>query len=195
MLLNDLEIRNEMLLSPFCSEKVRHDIFNRISYGSSSFGYDIRLASHDFQIIQPGTTEQPIIDPKNFENTGVTEHAELYSNNNTALQSSEKFFILPPHSYALGVSIELFSIPKDVLGIAVGKSTYARCGVIINITPLEPGWQGFLTIEMYNASKTQCKIYAEEGIAQLLFFKGNEPSQKYSGNYQNQGNHVKYAKV
>lgn len=185
MLLNDSEIAQESLLSPFCDRKIREsNNTKRISYGCSSFGYDITLSEASFKVFKPGN----IIDPKNF-NDSVLEVAGLISDD------SGDYFILPPYSNALGVSRELFAIPENVLGVAVGKSTYARCGIIVNITPLEPSWQGFLVLEIFNANNSPCKIYANEGIAQIMFFKGNKPVQGYSGHYQNQENKITYAKV
>jgi dCTP deaminase len=111
---------------------------------------------------------------------------------------SGDYFVLPANSYALCHSLEAFSLPKDVIGVCLGKSTYARCGVIANITPLEPGWKGYLTIELSNSSKGDVKIYAGEGIAQVLFFKGEQPSVTYdsrNGKYQNQSDQIVTAKV
>jgi dCTP deaminase len=185
MILNDSEIIQESLLSPFCNRKIREaNGIKRISYGCSSFGYDITLSDSILQVFKPGK----LIDPKNF-NEDCLDNLVLISDD------SGDYFILPPYSNALGVSRELFDIPSDVVGVAVGKSTYARCGVIVNITPLEPSWKGFLVLEIFNANNSPCKIYANEGIAQILFLKGNKPLQEYSGHYQNQENRITYAKV
>lgn len=185
MILNDLEIARELMLSPFCNHKIRESNgIKRISYGCSSYGYDITLSDSIFQVFKSGK----VIDPKNFDDSCL-ENLPLFSDD------SGDYFILPPYSNALGVSRELFYIPADVLGVAVGKSTYARCGVIVNITPLEPSWKGFLVLEIFNANNSPCKIYANEGIAQILFLKGNPPLLEYSGHYQNQENKITYAKV
>lgn len=186
MILNDSEISARNLLSPFSFNKVReYQGIKRISYGCSSFGYDISLSDHDFKIFKPGK----LIDPKNFclENLQDTD---------CTTDDSGAYFILPSYGSGLGVSRELFSIPSDVVGVAVGKSTYARCGVFVNITPLEPDWNGWLTIEIFNATNSPVKIYANEGIAQLLFLKGNKPNTGYGeGKYQNQSNRVEAAKI
>lgn len=185
MILNDLEIASMHSISPFSPIKVRdYAGLKRISYGCSSFGYDITLSENDFRLFKAGQ----LIDPKNFEDSAL-ESQELISD------STGDYFIIPPYTSALGVSRELFSIPSDVIGVAVGKSTYARCGVIVNITPLENNWQGFLTLEFFNANSSPVKMYANEGVAQILFFKGNQPTQIYEGKYQNQSNCVVTAKV
>lgn len=185
MILNDSEISKESLLSPFHSRKIREfNNIKRISYGCSSFGYDITLSEDCFKIFKPGKTT----DPKNFDDS-VLEPAGLISDD------SGDYFILPPYSNGLGVSRELFNIPDDVLGVATSKSTYARCGIIVNVTPLEPSWKGFLVLEIFNANSSPCRIYANEGIAQLIFFKGNTPEQPYSGKYQNQPHKITYAQV
>ena len=156
-----------------------------ISYGLSSYGYDIRLSNHDFRII--GGNHKDEIDPKRFDDNCVF-NIELTSN----------YYWLPAHSYALGVSVESFNIPANTIAIAVGKSTYARCGILINVTPLEPEWTGHLTIEIANLTNFPCKIYANEGIAQLLFFQGEQCNTTYAdrnGKYQNQPRSVVLPKV
>lgn len=161
-----------------------------ISYGQSSFGYDIRLAPAPFYIFRAKqTTNQKIVDPKSFDPKECLAEATLYSD------PRGKFFVIPPNSYALGVSEEFFSIPKDVLGVCVGKSTYARTGLIVNVTPLEPGWVGYLTLEFSNSSPAPIKVYADEGICQILFFRGEQPTVKYDRKYQNQAKEVTYARV
>jgi dCTP deaminase len=186
MLLNDAEIRALYAIAPFNYAKVRHyKGIGRVSYGCSSFGYDISLADHDFRIFKSGysETEYPIIDPKKFD-------ASVLVSEKVLTDDSGDYFIVPPLSSALGASNELFSIPTDVLCLCFSKSTYARCGLFTNITPLEPGWQGYLTLEIFNATSFPIKVYANEGIAQLVFFKGNQPEITYSGRYQNQASGV-----
>ena len=159
------------MISPFEEEQIRG---NKISYGVSSYGYDARV-SNEFKIFTNVNSE--IVDPKNFKPTNfITKN------------SSE--CIIPPNSFALASTIEHFKIPKDVLVICLGKSTYARCGIIVNVTPLEPGWEGHVTLEFSNTTPLPAKIYANEGVAQFIFLKGNEkPQVTYSdrnGKYMGQ---------
>ena len=129
-----------------------------ISYGLSSYGYDARV-SNEFKIFTD--VDSAIVDPKNF------------SSNSFVSRKSDQC-IIPPNSFALASTVEYFKIPKDVLVICLGKSTYARCGIIVNVTPLEPGWEGYVTLEFSNTTPLPAKIYANEGAAQFIFLKGNE---------------------
>ncbi|HHW20452.1 dCTP deaminase [Thermodesulfovibrio thiophilus] len=129
-----------------------------ISYGVSSYGYDMRVAD-EFKIFT--NINNTVVDPKNFD---PKSFVEIKGN----------VCIIPPNSFALARSVEYFRIPRDVLVICIGKSTYARCGIIVNVTPLEPMWEGFLTIEISNTTPLPAKIYANEGIAQLIFLKAEE---------------------
>ena len=129
-----------------------------ISYGLSSYGYDARV-SNEFKIFTD--VNSAIVDPKNF------------SSNSFVSRKSDQC-IIPPNSFALASTVEYFKIPKDVLVICLGKSTYARCGIIVNVTPLEPGWEGYVTLEFSNTTPLPAKIYANEGAAQFIFLKGNE---------------------
>ena len=160
-----------------------------ISYGLSSYGYDIRLSPSDFRIFRhvPGT----VIDPKHF-NPHNLEHAKLKRD------AHGEFFILPAHSYGLGVALEKLEIPDNITVVCIGKSTYARVGCIANITPAEAGWKGYLTLEISNASHADCRIYANEGVVQLLFFEGEPCRTTYatrSGKYQNQKREVTLPRV
>jgi dCTP deaminase len=129
-----------------------------ISYGVSSYGYDLRV-SDEFKIFT--NVNSTIVDPKNFdERSFVTVNADVA--------------IIPPNSFALARSVEYFKIPRDVLTICVGKSTYARCGIIVNVTPFEPEWEGFVTLEISNTTPLPAKIYANEGLCQILFFQSDE---------------------
>lgn len=196
MILNDTQLAEKNLMSPFTDHKVSEVQGRKVlSFGCSPFSYDISLADHDFRIFRdnaaadcmnPYSTDDDCIDPKGFD-ANFLEPADLITPHKDL---NDSYFLLPAQTYALGVSRELFSIPDNVLGIATGKSTYARCGIIINITPLEPGWKGFLTIELFNCSRHSTKIYANEGIAALIFLEGDKPNQKYNGKYQNQGSRV-----
>ena len=161
----------ENMISPFEDKQVRD---GKISYGLSSFGYDARV-SEEFKIFTNVNSE--IVDPKDFKPTNfVTKNVPVC--------------VIPPNSFALARTIERFKIPKDILVICLGKSTYARCGIIVNVTPLEPGWEGYVTLEFSNTTPLPAKIYANEGVAQFIFLKGNEkPSVTYAdrnGKYMGQ---------
>ena len=162
----------EGMISPFEEKQVRK---GKISYGLSSFGYDARV-SDEFKIFT-NINGSEIVDPKNFKPT-----------NFVTKKVSE--CIIPPNSFVLASTVEYFKIPKDVLVICLGKSTYARCGIIVNVTPLEPGWEGNVTLEFSNTTPLPAKIYANEGVAQFIFLKGNEkPEVTYSdrkGKYMGQ---------
>ncbi|MFE4106746.1 dCTP deaminase [Almyronema epifaneia] len=160
-----------------------------ISYGLSSYGYDIRLSPAEFRIFRhiPGT----VVDPKNFSPDNLEP---------TALRTDENgsYFILPAHSYGLGVALERIQVPDNISVICIGKSTYARCGIIANLTPAEAGWRGHLTLEFSNSSSADCRIYANEGVVQLLFFEGEPCAISYEtrqGKYQDQPEAVTLAKV
>ena len=148
--------RENAMISPFEDKQVRGD---KISFGVSSYGYDARVAD-EFKIFTNVNSE--IVDPKNFKSTSFVSKT-----------GSE--CIIPPNSFALARTVEYFKIPNDVLVVCLGKSTYARTGVIINVTPLEPGWEGCVTLEFSNTTPLPAKIYANEGACQFIFLKGNEP--------------------
>ena len=148
-------VRTNNMISPFENNQVRG---NKISYGLSSFGYDARV-SNEFKIFTNVNSE--IIDPKNFK-----------LNNFISKKGDE--CIIPPNSFVLSSTVEYFRIPNDVMVICLGKSTYARCGIIVNVTPLEPSWEGNVTLEFSNTTPLPAKIYANEGAAQFIFLKGNE---------------------
>ena len=160
-----------------------------ISFGLSSYGYDLTLSPADFRIFRhrPGA----VVDPKAFDPSSL-ERSELHED------ASGKFFLIPGSSYGLGVARERLKMPSDVTGICLGKSTMARVGVIANMTPVEAGWEGNLTLEFSNASPADVRIYANEGICQVLFFKGDPCNTCYAtraGKYQGQGESVTLAKV
>ena len=162
---------------------------NVLSYGLSSYGYDIRLSPADFRIFKhiPGT----VVDPKRF-NPANLEPTELHSD------ESGDYFILPAHSYGLGVAVERLEVPPTITIISIGKSTYARCGIIANLTPAEASWRGHLTLEFSNASSADCRIYANEGVVQLLFLEGEPCDTTYAdraGKYQDQPQEVIVARV
>ena len=173
--LSDKNIRKlaieEGMISPFEDKQVRE---GKISYGLSSYGYDARV-SEEFKIFTNVNSE--IVDPKNFKSTNFV------TKNGTEC-------IIPPNSFALARTVEKFKIPKDILVICLGKSTYARCGIIVNVTPLEPGWEGYVTLEFSNTTPLPAKIYANEGGAQFIFLKGKEtPEVTYAdrkGKYMGQ---------
>jgi dCTP deaminase len=160
-----------------------------ISYGASSYGYDLRLSPKEFLIFRhvPGT----VVDPKNFSPANL-ESVPLHRDGNG------DYFILPAHSYGLGVAMEHLILPDDVTAIFIGKSTYARTGLIANLTPGEAGWRGHLTLEFSNSSGADVRVYAGEGIVQALFFRGEPCSTSYhdrAGKYQDQPEQVIVAKV
>ena len=167
--------REHGMIEPFVEDQVRcvngHPV---ISYGVSSYGYDIRIDDH-FAIFT--NVCGSIVDPKAFDRQGLVE-------------VKNDVCLIPPNSFALALSVEWFRIPPNVLTICVGKSTYARCGIIVNITPFEPGWQGRAVLEISNTTPLPAKIYAGEGIAQVLFFESDMPcATTYAdrqGKYQNQ---------
>ena len=173
-ILSDKWIKKKALdgmIAPFEEKQIRE---GKISYGLSSFGYDARV-SNEFKIFTNVNSE--IVDPKNFK-----------PSNFVTKNTSE--CIIPPNSFVLARTVEYFKIPKDVLVICLGKSTYARCGIIVNVTPLEPGWEGHVTLEFSNTTPLPAKIYANEGVAQFIFLQGNEkPDISYSdrnGKYMRQ---------
>lgn len=187
------------MISPFEPGKIREvEVDNwhgetsyarAISFGTSSYGYDLRLSPIDFRIFQhvPGL----IVDPKRFDDRCLVS-AELHVDH----QDGSRFFILPAHTYALGVVIERLKLPANVTAQFIGKSTYARCGVIVNLTPGEAGWEGYLTLEMSNSSGADCRIYANEGICQALFYEGVPCDSPYGdGKYQGQDAGVTLAKA
>ena len=159
------------MIKPFVSEQKREKV---ISYGLSSFGYDARV-SNEFKIFTD--VDSAIVDPKNFKN-------------NSFVSRKTDECVIPPNSFVLASTIEYFKIPKNIMVICLGKSTYARCGIIVNVTPLEPGWEGYVTLEFSNTTPLPAKIYANEGAAQFIFLKGNEkPEVTYAdrdGKYMKQ---------
>jgi dCTP deaminase len=132
-----------------------------ISYGLSSYGYDARV-SNEFKLFT--NVDNAIVDPKNFQA-------------NSFVDRTTDVCIIPPNSFALARTVEYFRVPRDVLVICLGKSTYARCGIIVNVTPLEPGWEGHVTLEFSNTTPLPAKVYANEGACQFLFLQGNEPCE------------------
>ena len=164
-------VKTNDMISPFEAKQVRD---NKISYGLSSFGYDARV-SNEFKIFTNVNSE--IVDPKNFK-----------LNNFISKKGDE--CIIPPNSFVLSSTVEYFRIPNDVMVICLGKSPYARCGIIVNVTPLEPTWEGNVTLEFSNTTPLPAKIYANEGAAQFIFLKGNEkPNITYAdrnGKYMKQ---------
>lgn len=165
------QVKEKNIISPFEMSQVRD---GKISYGLSSYGYDARVAD-DFKIFT--NVNNAIVDPKNFSLDGFIE-------------KKSDTCIIPPNSFVLARTIEYFKIPRDVLVVCLGKSTYARCGIIVNVTPLEPEWEGHVTLEFSNTSPLPAKIYAFEGACQFLFFKGEEePNKSYAdkkGKYMGQ---------
>jgi dCTP deaminase len=173
-ILADWQIREGVRIEPFSENQKRP---GNISYGVSSYGYDFRLG-RKFKIFT--NARCVVVDPKNFDPSSFVEH-------------EGDFCLIPPNSFVLGESYERVWIPRSVLAICVGKSTYARCGIIVNVTPLEPEWEGVITIEISNTTPLPAKIYAGEGILQASFLRADDPSKPCSvsysdkkGKYQNQ---------
>ena len=164
-------VREHDMINPFAESQVREGV---ISYGVSSYGYDLRVAD-EFKIFT--NVNSTIVDPKHFDEKSFVEFRGPVC-------------IVPPNSFALARSVEWLKIPRSVLTICLGKSTYARCGIIINVTPFEPEWEGYVTLEISNTTPLPAKIYANEGIAQVLFFQGDQPCKTSykdkKGKYQKQ---------
>ena len=162
---------NHGMIDPFVSCQVSSGV---ISFGLSSYGYDIRV-DNSFKVFT--NVNSTIVDPKNFDPRSFVEHVG-------------PFCIIPPNSFALAQTVEYFRIPRSVITICLGKSTYARCGIIVNVTPFEPGWEGNATLEISNSTPLPAKIYSGEGLAQVLFFDGDEECDvSYAdkkGKYQSQ---------
>ena len=159
------------MIEPFVEAQKRDGV---ISYGLSSYGYDIRVAD-EFKIFT--NVNSAIVDPKDFDKTSMVDF-------------KGDICVIPPNSFALAKTIEYFRIPRSILTVCVGKSTYARCGIIVNVTPFEPEWEGFVTLEISNTTPLPARIYANEGIAQVLFFESEQVCEiSYAdkkGKYQNQ---------
>lgn len=162
---------NDNMIEPFCEEQVGKGV---VSYGLSSYGYDIRVG-REFKIFT--NVNSTVVDPKNFDDNSVVD-------------IETDVAIIPANSFALARTVEYFKMPTDVLAICLGKSTYARCGIIVNVTPFEPGFEGHITIEISNTTPLPAKIYANEGIAQVLFLQGDTPCEvtyaDKKGKYQSQ---------
>ena len=168
------------MISPFFDEQVGKGV---ISYGVSSYGYDLRVAD-EFKIFT--NINSTIVDPKNFDPQSFVDF-------------KGDVCIVPPNSFALARTVEYFKIPRNVLTICVGKSTYARCGIIVNVTPFEPEWEGYVTLEISNTTPLPAKIYANEGLAQVLFFESDEMCERSykdrSGKYQSQSAEVTLPRI
>lgn len=163
------------MINPFSATQVRQNESGRIvSYGTSSYGYDVRCAN-EFKIFT--NINSAVVDPKAFDSSSFVD-------------LKADICIIPPNSFVLARTVEYFKIPRDVLTICVGKSTYARCGIIVNVTPLEPEWEGHVTLEFSNTTPLPAKIYANEGVAQMLFFQSDEVCETSykdkGGKYQGQ---------
>ena len=163
------------MIEPFEAEQVRTVDGQRvISFGTSSYGYDVRCAP-EFKVFT--NINSATVDPKHFDNRSFVD-------------VHDESCIVPPNAFALARTVEYFRIPRDVLTLCVGKSTYARCGIIVNVTPLEPEWEGHVTLEFSNTTNLPAKIYANEGVAQLLFFQSDEACEvsylDRGGKYQRQ---------
>ena len=166
---------NHGMIDPFLPQQVRQNGLGKIiSYGTSSYGYDVRCAD-EFKIFT--NIDSAIVDPKAFDDKSFVDR-------------KTDVCIIPPNAFVLAHTVEYFRIPRDVLAVCVGKSTYARCGIIVNVTPLEPEWEGHVTLEFSNTTNLPAKIYAHEGVAQMLFFQSDETCEisykDRGGKYQGQ---------
>ncbi len=166
---------NNHMIEPFEANQIKKNNGERIvSYGTSSYGYDVRC-SNEFKVFT--NLESVIVDPKRFDESSF-------------IDKTSDVCIIPPNSFALARTVEFFRIPRNVLTICLGKSTYARCGIIVNVTPLEPEWEGHVTLEFSNTTPLPAKIYANEGVAQMLFFESDEECEisykERDGKYQGQ---------
>ena len=150
--------KSDGMIEPFVEKQTRA---GSISYGLSSYGYDARVAD-EFLIFT--NVDNAIVDPKSFDE-------------NSFVKRKTDVCIIPPNSFALASTVEYFRVPRDIMVICLGKSTYARCGIIVNVTPLEPGWEGHVTLEFSNTTPLPARIYANEGACQFLFLMGNEPCE------------------
>ena len=171
------------LIDPFDPRLLREVGGRRIiSCGASSYGYDMRLADDGFRVFSPIHGRE--IDPKKFDEESLIEPPLRRA------EDGSRYYLLPPHSYGLGVSVETFNLPRNVTGICMGKSTYARAGLLVNTTPLEAGWRGRLVVEIANLANLPLRVYVNEGIGQVLFFESDEECEtSYAdrdGKYQNQ---------
>lgn len=192
--LADWEIRElaekKGMIEPFVQNLVSEDNGRRIlSYGLSSYGYDIRLSPKQCLIF--GRISEGECDPKDFK-PDILKPSDLLED------EKGEYFLLPPYGYCLGVAQERLKLPRDVTVVAVGKSTYARSGILVNITPAESGWEGYLTLEISNCTGLFNRIYANEGITQLLFYRGNPCHTTYQdrkGKYQDQPKSVVFPQV
>ena len=162
-ILCDTQIRDSVRIVPFADNAKRP---GTVSFGVSSYGYDVRVGTK-FKVFTNATSGgTAIVDPKAFT-------SDLFITIDTA-ETGRDHIVIPPNSFALAETVETIDVPRDVLAICVGKSTYARCGIIVNVTPLEPEWEGHVTLEFSNTTPLPAKIYANEGVAQMLFFESDE---------------------
>lgn len=180
------------MITPFLPELVREVNGKRIiSAGASSYGYDMRLADDGFRIFSSVYADE--IDPKRFD-----EESSLIEPPVREAEDGAKYYLLPPHHYGLGVTVETFKMPRNVTGVALGKSTYARAGLLVNTTPLEAGWTGRLVVEIANLANLPLRVYINEGIGQILFFESDEDCavsyDDRGGKYQGQTG-LTFAKV
>lgn len=171
--IKDMSLTQRMI-EPFCEKQIGQNV---ISYGLSSYGYDIRVGNEFMIFTNVGAT---LVDPKDFHYDNVVEIDA----------SKQGYCVVPPNSFALARTVEYFRMPRDTIAICLGKSTYARCGIIVNVTPFEPEFEGHITIEISNTTPLPAKIYANEGIAQVLFLQGDEACEvsykDKKGKYQGQ---------
>jgi dCTP deaminase len=191
MILSDfiLEKLGEDIVKPFDSTKQSSD--KGLSWGLTSYGYDIRLSPKEMYVVLKSPIQDEI-DPKNFNKDDIGDYQELIEDENGS------YFYLPPHAHGLGVSLEYLTIPRQCLAFTLNKSTYIRSGLQIQTTVLEPEWEGYLTLELFNTTPYYLRVYANEGICQLVYLTGKKPClnsyQDHKGKYQYQENNIIFPK-
>ena len=183
----DTQIRELVEIKPYAAAEKRQ---GKVSYGVSSYGYDVRVGSR-FKIFTPTphTGDIAVVDPKRFSDEMMVE-VDTETPGHGGEDNGSRYIIIPPNSFALCETVEYISVPRDMLVICVGKSTYARCGLIVNVTPLEPEWRGKVTLEISNTTPLPARVYANEGVAQLIFLKAEQVCERSyadkAGKYQDQ---------
>ena len=185
MLLSDRRISalGKNMIEPFQDNKISKGV---LSYGVSECGYDLRLSPNDFRIASVATND--MLDPKSATNSD-------YHRVTPYRGESDLYFIIPPLTYALGVTVERLNIPKNLTGLFIGKSTYARSMLLLNTTPVEPGFRGHITLEFFNCSRRPIKVYANEGICKLMLWDTHDMNNLYDGKYQNQAEQVVFSRI
>lgn len=192
MLLSDIRILEfgDTLIQPFQSDKISKNI---LSYGTCECGYDLTLSPDDFRIMT--LSNHDIIDPKSATNSDYESLELFYGGWNDTLNCCERWFVIPPQTYALGFVKEHVNIPDNLTGLVIGKSTYARVSLMLNTTPIDPGFMGHITLEFYNPARRPIKVYANEGICKLILWDTGTTKNPYNGKYQDQKSEVTLSRI